>query len=80
VLLPPSEIEHRAPCSLYVGIFVRNYFLGAGHSLADCGSHPLKYALHDLGLRGDVLVHGLEVVLAIVSSRFQFSGFSALGR
>src|SRR5439155_24993691 len=58
VLPPPGEIENGATWDL-----LRDNFLGSGHSFADSVPHALEYALHGLGMRGDVLVHGLEVGL-----------------
>jgi hypothetical protein len=60
VLLPTGEIQHRPTWQLVRGDFVRNHFLSFGHGLANRAPHALEYALHGIGLRGDVLVNGLE--------------------
>jgi len=63
VLLPPSEIEDDATVQLVCGNLVRDHFLGSRHSLAYSAPHAPQYALHGLGLRGNVLVNGLEIGL-----------------
>ena len=40
---------------------VRDDFMGSRHSLADGAAHAPEDAPHGLWLRGNVLVHGLEV-------------------
>src|SRR5205085_11382565 len=72
VLPPPGEIQYRATMQFVRGDLVRDPFLGRGHSLADGAPHAFEYVLHGLGLRGDVLVDGLE--LGLGHGRFQSSG------
>lgn len=45
------------------GNLVGNHFLGFGHSPADGAAHPLECFLHRFGLRGDILIHRLEIGL-----------------
>src|SRR5262249_714596 len=63
VLLPPSEIEHGATVQFIRWDLVRDHLIGSGQGLTDGAPHAPKYALHGLGLRGNVLVHGLNVAL-----------------
>ena len=77
VLPPSSEIEHWVTVQFVRGDLVRDHFLGSGQGLTDDVPHAFEYALHGLGLRGDVLVHGLEVGLGHRDSSLWFA-FSAL--
>ena len=66
VFFPPGEVDHSLAGQFERRDLVRDRFLRSGHGLADGDPHALEYALRGLGLRGDVLVYGLEVGLGHV--------------
>ncbi len=67
VLLLYSKIEQAITVQCVRGHLVRDDFLGSWYGLHDGGAHAPEYALHRLGLRGDVLVEDLKSLLAILS-------------
>src|SRR5262249_6564460 len=61
VLLPSGEKQHRNAIQFVHGNLIRDHFLGCRHGLADGAAHAPESDPHVLGLRSNVLVHGLEV-------------------
>lgn len=63
VLLPTSEIEYAVSQQFVGGNLIRDHFLGSWYGLADTVPQAVEKRPHGFGLRGDVLVNGLDVGL-----------------
>gem|GEM_PF-3965356 len=63
VFFPACEKDQAVAMQFLGGNLVGNHFLGFGHSPADGAAHPLECFLHRFGLRGDILIHRLEIGL-----------------
>jgi len=64
VLLPPGEIQHRNTIQLVHGIW---YEITSRLQVRPCGSwYAAREYARTFWFRGDILVHGLKSVLAIV--------------
>jgi len=67
---PRGEIEHRAAVQFVRGDVVRDNFLSLGQGMTDTAPHAIEDTPHRLGLRRDVLIHGLELGLGHQASKY----------